>query len=180
MKKGIIIVLTVAVLAGLAYIGFSDKTSAGQPAGIGGLMQIVSPLDPEGNVKVSLPSPPGPTFIPIVENYELESGSENRFRSDWINAKPYREFKLYARMPYDSLNPAPNVRIRVGERPMDGASWYGYVVDSNTWQDFSGSSTDQRYCMIGQFSGLYSAIQVEARNSSGQKVYIDLYLLMAR
>ena len=60
-----------------------------------------------------------------------------------------------------------------------GVTQYADVFNSMAWIDRHDLSTDPRYFMVGEVSGLYSMIQVCAFNTDTQNFNIDIYLLLA-
>ncbi len=200
MKRTLILVLVVGLLIGLGYIGFSAQSSAAPPTQPpqtpGASVAINNPLDDQGNVRVSLPQPvevtataplpvsleegPGPVLITLAENVTIEPGE--RFKSEWLDVKTFRLFKLYARLtPYVSETPAA-VFFGLNEHPVgaagpSGLGHYGYVPADYEWQPHGG--TIPRWTLVSSFGGLYSEMRAYARNDGDTPATIYLYLLMA-
>jgi hypothetical protein len=166
MKRILIPILVVALIAGFGYFGFINQASAASPTLPSSAMKDVK-------------------LITVAEDVTLASGATGPdFVSEAIDAKEYREFKLYVEMtpgpgPTDFVPPTidlPLNVIRVGEFPINGPAYAFFTY--NTWNKMP-VPPPSRYTMAVSFNGLYSAFNVAAFNDSGQDVEVSMYLLMA-
>lgn len=177
MKKALIIVLAMALLAGLGYIGVTESASAAD------------------NGSSSRGAAHDTVLVTIAEDLTLghDIPFDNALVSDYINAESYRNFKLYAKMTpgpppfvFPVEVPPPYVVVVVEENPLgEGLSFAG-EIPFLSWQGIPWPP-EERWTMIEPFEGLYSNIQVSVFNmtglfdpEAGYDITIDLYLLMAK
>ena len=162
MKRAIILVLVVGLLAGLVHMGLSLQSSSAappqQPPGQGAPVQV-------------------PTLLTIAEDVTLNPG--DTFRSGLLDVQSFRLFKLYARLtPYVSEEQPP-VRIYLSESPFGAAVNEHFVnINPDYWWHWRGSPRT-RWATALSFDGLYSSIGANAKNNGTENVTISLYLLMA-
>lgn len=168
MKRTIIIILVVGLIAGLGCFGFMNKVSA----------ENTSP-------------PPAPVFAPqdtvlvtIAENVILPAGSNTPpgpdFVSKFIDAKGYRHFKLYAKMtgPTTTADITSGVSLQLDDRPVDGP--YYWVKKYNFWPYYPYPNPEPRFAIVDEFQGLYSMLNITAANALPQDVQVSIYLLMSK
>ncbi|MFC2069238.1 hypothetical protein ACFLTP_09585 [Chloroflexota bacterium] len=165
MKRTIIVVIVVALLAGFGYIGVSAQSSA------------EAALPPQAQIDTKL--------ITIAEDETLASGGGSPdFKSEFIDVKSYRDFKLYVKMTPGPTSPGSPVTlpvvIRVMEHPVGGSPSWGQLESRDTWNKLPFPAGDERYTMIEQWNMLSSMINVTATNSGSSDVQVSIYLLMSK
>ena len=159
MKRTIILVLVVALLAGLGYIGFSAQSSAA----------VDSPPQAQKGTKL----------VTIAEDLTVLPGRENQFVSEWLEVESFRLFKLYGILsPYVEGEEA-NVVVIIRESPTGTKSTGGVGGVDNSWSA-NPPHAPRQWVMHPSFDGLYSNISIIARNEGSAPVTVSLYLLMAK
>ena len=179
MKKALITVLVIALLAGASYIGITTSVSAadGSNSSRGAAHDTV--------------------LVTIAEGVYLSSAfPDNGFMSDYINVENYRNFKLYVCMtPGPETFPPPDpplVFVNVGEHPLGEGPGYASSIPSGSWVGMPLPLEESRWTMVLPFAGLYSNLQVSVLNMSAPPpipppdppvpvdITVDIYLLMAK
>jgi len=182
MKKALITVLVMALLAGAGYIGITASASAAD------------------NGSSSRGAAYDTVLITIAEGVTLGSAFPgNGFMSDYINVENYRNFKLYACMTPgpDTFPPPdpPNVLLSVNEHPLGEGPNYARSIPPGSWIGMPLPPEESRWTMVLPFDGLYSNLQVSVLNMSAfpplpppdppvppkpVDITVDIYLLMAK
>lgn len=170
MKKVIIAIFLVAVIAGIGYFGFSSQTLAAPNN---------SPAQSQAGTKLVI----------IAEDVTLPAGIQGPdFLSGYIDVRAYNQFKIFAKLTPGPLAPPPPgpmnppielpVRVTLQENPTGEGPSYGGFHSFNVWRQLTTPTGQERYAAVESFNGLYSYISCVAMNDGIEDVQISLYLLM--
>ena len=114
-------------------------------------------------------------LLVIAEDQALAAGAV--FESEWIDASPYRVFKLYARQTQAS-GEAPVTKVRIRESALGATTEDVYELMKPEWG--GPDAEEQNWTIAYEFSGLFSKIMVRVKNTSGDaSANVHLYLLMS-
>ena len=165
MKRIIALAIVVALILGLCFTGVTALAD-----------------DDKGKSK-NAQGPGGTRMVELAEDFYLELGKDNQYKSKWLDVKRFRQFKLYAHLVPDDIETADeeDIKFIVFESPVGGGDMgpWGVVGINVDIEVFPHPNDPEHWGAIIKFAGLYSDIQVKVKNDEeGVPVTMSLYLLM--
>ena len=157
MKRTIFVAVVVALILGLCFTGFSALA--------------------DNDTGKNATGPSGTRQIELADELTLEP--DDSYRSEWLDVKQFRFFKLYAYlMPYE-LDPEPDGELDIMFR--DSATGVdSEAYDRRTWDEWIEwyRPPNEHWSAVHEFDGLYSYIRFRLDNTYDENITISLYLLM--